>query len=415
MSIVIFRMVQILLKIVLLMALSGLGACDVDTDNTAVIPADTAVAVTEQDDQSGRYNILLILADDLGYDHYGFAGHQVVKTPSIDALSNRSIRFPAAYVSSVCRPTFATLLTGLPEHRHGTTYIGGPQLGDFLTIADRLTTVGYRSFQAGKFWEGPQARHGFTHSAPLGGPTGNKKIGRVTIEPVVRFMHDTRAPWFVWFSPHMPHSPHNAPDRHKASYGDAELDDATLDYFAMISWFDEVVGELLREVDEDTVILYMADNGFVQSGWPEVPEEKSKGSSYERGIRTELLIYHPEYEAVVRTELSQAVDVTATILAIAGADYSDLPGRNLLVPYSADEPAFGSRSSIFATNGRESVLEERWIRMGDWKLVDIENSDSDRLHNLSLDPEEKTNYISRTEYALVLANLRLELEKKWME
>ncbi len=413
----IFRVVQTPLKIVLLMALSGLGACDVDTDtdNTAVIPADSAVAVTEQDDQSGRYNILLILADDLGYDHYGFAGHPVVKTPSIDALSNRSIRFPAAYVSSVCRPTFATLLTGLPEHRHGTTYIGGPQLGDFLTIADRLTTVGYRSFQAGKFWEGPQARHGFTDSAPLGGPTGNKKIGRVTIEPVVRFMHDSSAPWFVWFSPHMPHSPHNAPDRYKASYHDAELDDATLDYFAMISWFDEVVGELLREVDEDTVILYMADNGFVQSVWPEVPEEKSKGSSYERGIRTELLIYHPEYEAVVRTELSQAVDVTATILAIAGADYSDLPGRNLLVPYSVDEPAFGSRSSIFATNGRESVLEERWIRMGDWKLVDIENSDSDRLHNLSLDPEEKTNYISRTEYALVLANLRLELEKKWVE
>ena len=93
MSIVIFRMVQILLKIVLLMALSGLGACDVDTDNTAVIPADTAVAVTGQDDQSGRYNILLILADDLGYDHYGFAGHPVVKTPSVNTLSTRSIRF----------------------------------------------------------------------------------------------------------------------------------------------------------------------------------------------------------------------------------------------------------------------------------------------------------------------------------
>ncbi|WP_279250352.1 sulfatase-like hydrolase/transferase [Candidatus Marimicrobium litorale] len=413
----ILRVVKILWEISLLMVLFGLGACDVNpgTESRFAVPADMAQTTEEQDDQQPRYNILLILADDLGYDHYGFAGHPVVKTPSIDALSNRSIRFPAAYVSSVCRPTFATLLTGLPEHRHGTTYIGGPQLGDFLTIADRLTTVGYRSFQAGKFWEGPQARHGFTDSAPLGGATGNKKIGRVTIEPVVRFMHDTSAPWFVWFSPHMPHSPHNAPDRHKASYRDAELDDATLDYFAMISWFDEVVGELLREVDEDTVILYMADNGFVQSDWPEVPEEKSKGSSYERGIRTQLLIYHPEYEAVVRTELSQAVDVTATILAIAGADYSGLPGRDLLVPYSAEEPAFGSRSSIFATDGRESVLEERWIRVGDWKLVDIENSDSDRLHNLSLDPDEKSNYIVRPEHASILAQLRLELEKKWRE
>ena len=119
----------------------------------------------------------------------------------------------------------------------------------------------------------------------------------------------------------------------------------------------------------------------------------------------------------MRTELSQAVDITATILAIAGADFSDLPGSGLLVPYSAEEPVFGSRSSIFATDGRESVLEERWIRVGDWKLVDIENSDSDsdRLHNLTLDPDEKLNDILRPEYASVLAELRLELEKKWME
>ena len=114
----------------------------------------------------------------------------------------------------------------------------------------------------------------------------------------------------------------------------------------------------------------------------------------------------------MRTELSQAVDVTATILAIAGAGYSALPERNLPVPYLVEEPAFGSGSSIFATDGRESVLEEKWIRVGDWKLVDIENSDSDRGYYLSLDPEEKSNYIVRPEYASVLAELRLEPEKR---
>ena len=114
----------------------------------------------------------------------------------------------------------------------------------------------------------------------------------------------------------------------------------------------------------------------------------------------------------MRTELSQAVDVTAAILAIAGAGYSALPGRDLPVPYSAEEPAFGSRSSIFATDGRERVLEERCIRVGDWKLVDIENSDSDRVYYLSLDPEEKSNYIVRSEYASLLAGLRLEPEKR---
>ena len=70
------------------------------------------------------------------------------------------------------------------------------------------------------------------------------------------------------------------------------------------------------------------------------------------------------------------MDVPAIILAIAGADYSGLRGRNLLVPYSADQPAFGRRSSILAKDGRDGVLEERWIRMVDWKLVDMENSDT---------------------------------------
>ena len=107
----ILRVVKTALKIASLIVLFGLGACGVDTDSRVAVPTDTASTVVEKDDQQPRYNILLILADDLGYDHYGFAGHPVVKTPSIDALSNRSVRFPAAYVSSVCRPTFATLLT----------------------------------------------------------------------------------------------------------------------------------------------------------------------------------------------------------------------------------------------------------------------------------------------------------------
>ena len=83
------------------------------------------------------------------------------------------------------------------------------------------------------------------------------------IESVVGFMHDISASCLFSFRPHMPHSLHNAPHRHKAYYDDVELDDAALEYFAMISRFDEVAGELPRDVGEDTVIYNMPHNGFV--------------------------------------------------------------------------------------------------------------------------------------------------------
>lgn len=400
--------------ILLYLVLSSLlVACGGGGVNTAA--AETAQAPIESEEQAQQYNILLIVADDLAYDHYGFAGHPVIKTPSIDELSAQSVRFPATYVSSVCRPTFATLLTGLPEHIHEVTYIGGPQLGDFPTVADRLGNAGYSTYQAGKFWEGPPSLfRGFTDHARFDSLTGNVSIGRTSIEPIFNFIEETSTPWFVWFSPQMPHSPHSAPIKYKAVYEGIGLDTATIEYFAMISWFDEVVGNLLREIEDNTVVMFLADNGFVQSGWPEVSDGRSKGTSYEHGIRTQLLIRHPKYDSILRTDLSKAVDITTTILSIAGADYSDLSGRDLLAPAPLNTHAFGSRSSLGLKN-LPSVLLERWIRAGEWKLVDVEIDDDDRLHNLTLDPEENVNLIDDAEYYSVQTDLRNMLETAWME
>ena len=368
----------------------------------------------EPEEQAVQYNILLIIADDLAYDHYGFAGHPVLKTPSIDRLSAQSVRFPATYVSSSCRPTFATLLTGLPEHIHEVTYIKGPQLSDFPTVADRLVNVGYSTFQAGKFWEGNPDSRGFTDYVPFDGILGNLSIGRTSIDPIVDFIEQTSSPWFVWFSPQMPHSPHNAPSEYTAMYEGMGLDAATIEYFAMISWFDTVVGTLLKEIGDDTVVIFLADNGYVQSESPEVYTPKSKASTYEHGIRTQLLIRHPKHDSILRLELSQAVDVTATILSIAGANHSDLPGRDLLAPAPRDTYAFGSRSSLGLDEAAPtSSLLERWLRVGEWKLVDVEDG-YDRLHNLTLDPEEKANLIDDTEFFSVQANLRNMLETFWL-
>ncbi|MFT4518063.1 MAG: hypothetical protein ACI9JM_000440 [Halioglobus sp.] len=361
-------------------------------------------------------NILLILADDLSHDHYGFAGHLQLQTPSIDALAAQSVRFPATYVSSTCRPTFATLLTGLPEHSHGVTYISGPRLGNFPTVTDRLLNAGYSSYQAGKFWEGNPSLRGFTdfHSFDSIFGLGSVELGRtVPLQPIFDFMAETTSPWFIWFSPFMPHAPHDAPSEYRALYEGLGLNAATIEYFAMISWFDAVVGELLQGVDEDTVVIFMADNGYVQSAISEVPEPNSKISSYEHGIRTQLLIRHPSNAASQRMELANAVDVTTTILSIAGAYHDDFPGRALLGPPPSESSAYGSRSPLLFIEPSGTLLE-RWIRVGDWKLVDVEVGD-DRLHNLVLDPDETINEVDTPEHSQLLLDLQNELESWWLE
>ncbi|MFT4520152.1 MAG: arylsulfatase A-like enzyme [Halioglobus sp.] len=374
-----------------------------------------ALRAVFEEDTPPQSNILLIISDDQSFDHYGFAGHPVLQTPSIDALAAQSVQYPQAYVSSTCRPTLATMLTGLPEQRHGVSYISGPQMGSFSTIADRLGNAGYSSYQAGKFWEGAPDNRGFTDYMPFstGSFTGNHEIGRTSIQPLFDFIDQTTSPWFVWFSPYMPHSPHNAPANYVTLYQGLGLDSATIEYFAMISWFDDVVGELLAGVPEDTIVIFLADNGYVQSGFGGVPVANSKNSSYEGGIRTQLLIRHPAQPVITRWELATTEDVSATILSIAGAYRDDLPGRDLLGPVPIESMAAGSRSSLGISTPWGQLLE-RWVRIDDWKLVDSV-LDADRLYNLALDPGETQNEFSSPASFTELSNLQVELEAWWVE
>ncbi|NQX88474.1 MAG: sulfatase-like hydrolase/transferase [Halioglobus sp.] len=355
-------------------------------------------------------NILLIIADDLAFDHYGFAGHPIVQTPSLDSLASQSVRYPNTYVSSSCRATLATLLTGLPPHVHGVTYIQGPRLNSELTMVDRLNTVGYTTLQVGKFWEGPPTKQGFSEYLQYDSATGNLSVGRTSVQPLLELIEQSASPWFVWFSPYMPHTPHTAPQVYIERYEDLALDDAVVAFYAMISWFDDVVGEVIQALPEDTVIVYLADNGYLQSYLHGYPALRSKATSYEHGIRTQLLIRDAGHQPTSRKELVGAVDVTATILAMAGADHHDLPGRNVLASQFSSASVFGSRSIL--VGDKAGILQSRWMRRGEWKLVDMENGEN-RMFNLNADPNEENNLIKVPRWSALRDEMQEELEAWW--
>ena len=231
-------------------------------------------------------NILLIIADDQGYGDFGFMGNPLVRTPHIDDLASRSARFVNGYVpNSLCRPSLATLLTGLYPHQSG-VYFNRPYFDLPHTLENRhrasylvrrvatlprlLSRAGYRTLQTGKHWEGDFANAGFDEGMTLARPHPVEKdpafaelgmksghgngdagltIGRQTLQPIYDFVDQASAdgkPFFVWYAPFLPHLPHNPPRRHLDAYAeDPRLPAHLAPYYASISWLDETVGELL--------------------------------------------------------------------------------------------------------------------------------------------------------------------------
>jgi arylsulfatase A len=320
-------------------------------------------------------NVVLILADDQSYRDFGFLGNDLVHTPNIDRLAAKSARYPNGYVPmSVCRPSLATLLTGLYPHQHGIHFNHPPPglremrsmtaeqyrqtraTSDFLienvpTLPRVLAKHGYACLQTGKHWEGSYRTAGFTHGMTLGLPadrlgqvTGTREqdngewvahgngdaglvIGRETMQPIFDFVdeHAGRQPFFVWYAPFLPHVPFDAPARFRELYRDRNIPPHLLPYYAEIARFDETVGQLLdylerKQLLSNTLIVFVSDNGFrPHPKNREAYDGRSKFSQYEDGLRTPILLsWEGWIKPANHPQLVHTVDLVPTVLAATG-------------------------------------------------------------------------------------------------
>ena len=302
----------------------------------------------------GPPNVVLIIADDLGWPYLGFLGDENVITPNMDIIGNGGALFEVGHsTSNHCRPTLQTLITGLYPVQYETqaNAIAEKVMQDtplpegvdtalektilrrqyetsaieqFTTLPRILADAGYVSHQSGKWWEQSYAHGGFTHgmtetwdwrdAADLGdrwfftfmGGRGNE-IGRSTMEPVETFIRDhAKQPFFLWYGPALPHTPLNAPDQFYKYYEDRDdLSESAKLYYANIAWFDWGVGKLLDTLREErvldnTLIVYVNDNGWEQAGNVEYADNhitlanggpRGKGSFFETGFRTPIIFY----------------------------------------------------------------------------------------------------------------------------
>jgi arylsulfatase A-like enzyme len=361
-------------------------------------------------------NVVMIVSDDHHWSDYGFMGHAHIKTPHLDKLASQSLLFTRGYVpSSLCCPSLATMISGLYPHQNFITSNDPPeqaQKGEgrgkarkgrdnaafqqgrevFNKHMDRLATLprllgkqGYVSFQTGKWWQGDFTRGGFTHGMTKGDRHGDDglKIGRETMQPMYDFVNQAAAdqkPFFLWYAPMLPHTPHNPPDRLLAKYRDKTPSEHIAKYWAMVEWFDETCGDLMKFLDdqklaENTIVVYVTDNGWIQD--PDKPRyaDRSKQSQYDGGLRTPIMVRWPGKVKPRKSEaLAMSIDLAPTLLKAVGADPQNaMQGINLL-----DEAAVNGRKTIhgevFTHNSMNlevpsASLRWRWMIDGDYKLI----------------------------------------------
>ena len=373
-------------------------------------------------------NVLLILADDLGYADLGIYGNRTIATPHIDRMAQEGMRFTSFYANGpTCAPTRVSLLTGRYPQRFGlfgrlrNDSPWGLQ-PDVITLSQRLRGAGYDTMHVGKWHVGhaaeaykPLARgfdrfFGFFHALELpktyrdprlrrDRELGEVQSGHLTdlltaeAESFLRRHASSARPFFLNLWTFNPHKPLEPPPRWAERYPD------TVEgrYAALVSTLDENVGRLLSVLDDtglacNTCVVFLSDNGGARDvhNGHNGSLRGGKNQLLEGGIRVPLIVRCPGRVAAgqVSEALVASFDIFATILDFAGIDLAGLSidGRSLKAllqgtPDDFEGPLFWA--DVHAGETRFAVRHSRW------KLRSEKGRTT--LYDLSADPGEATD------------------------
>jgi len=364
-----------------------------------------------------RPNIVLIVADDMGYGDFGCFNFGASKTPALDQLVRDGLCLTQHYSASpVCAPARAALLTGRYPHRTGAIDTLETRGLDRIalrerTIADLMRHAGYVTGLIGKWHNGAfdaryhPNRRGFDEFAGFCGgwqPYWQWQIDRngsisrsdgryltdvftdEAIEFIRRHNHER---FFLYLAYNAPHYPFEARDDDLATFADAgNFTDAVRRIYAMIRCMDRGVGRVIEELDRgglanNTIVLFTSDNGPQFGGKGEMCTDRfncgfagSKLLVYEGGIRLPMLIRWPDGLPMRRQhhEMIHLTDWMPTLVKLAGAE---VPKALRLDGIDVAPILRGERGQICTTRfwqwNRYTPVGEcnAAMRDGDWKLV----------------------------------------------
>lgn len=388
-------------------------------------------------------NIVLILADDLGFADLGFQGSREIRTPHIDSIAYGGVRFTNGYVSHpFCSPTRAGLLTGRYQQRFGHENnmlfeYGNPNDGlplSEITLPQLLARAGYVTGLIGKWHLGAhekfhpltrgfQKMYGFQggghdyfdpgkkgdtrqHFLPIEREDGSNDsqpgylttaLGKAAEAFVRRHKQD---PFFLYLAFNAPHSPLQAPEEWIQKYSSI-ADPQRRTYAAMVAAMDDAVGRVLtalrqEQLEQDTLVFFLSDNGGpTDNHSSNYPLRATKRTVYEGGIRVPFALRWPRRLPACSTFDAPVIsmDVFSTALAAAGVETPTdrkIDGVDLL-PYlqGGKSPGQPHEHLFWRMFGGVHIA----ARDGRYKLVRSAGK-PDELYDLDLDLRETNNVVA---------------------
>jgi len=372
-----------------------------------------------------RPNVILILTDDQGWGDLSINGNTNLQTPHIDEIGRQGAIFDRFYVSPVCSPTRAELLTGRYAVRGGvySTSEGGERLDlDEVTVADVFKDHGYFTAAFGKWHNGMQypyhpngrgfdefygfcSGHWGSYFDPMLEHNGSIVQGEgflpddLTSHALSFIEEHQDDPFFVYLPYNTPHSPMQVPESYWHAFENKELglhyegqeEDLlhTKAALALCENIDFNVGRVMEKLDElelaeNTILIYLSDNG--PNGWRWNGGMKGKkGSTDEGGVRSPLMMRWPGKiePGMMINKIGSALDLFPTLTALASIEYQSpkkLDGRSLSPLLLGQDGPWEDRVRINHWRENTSVRSQRF-------LLDH----NDQLFDMLLDPGQENN------------------------
>lgn len=352
-------------------------------------------------------NIVLILADDMGWGDVALNGNTVIETPVLDKLAAQSLSFSQFYACPLSAPTRAEMLTGRYFLRTGVSSVtqGYENMNpDEVTLAEILKKNGYATGCFGKWHNGAYFRHhpnrqgfdeffgflmghlGYYYDAIYQHNDEDVNTQGYSTdfftEKAIEFIEQNkRKPFFCYVPYNVPHSPFQVPEKYFNKYKSKGLDNELATVYGMVENMDENIGLILAKLEqldlrENTIVIFLSDNG--PNTWRYNGNMKGKkGSVDEGGIRVPFYISWPgKIKAGISGQLAQTIDIMPTLLKLCNI------GDKPLLPMDGKD--------LSKAIMKRSAPEERYIfsRQGHYPLQKCAGSVRNTRYRLVVSPKD---------------------------
>ena len=380
-------------------------------------------------------NVLLIIADDMGLD--ASPGYNVgtlkPNMPNLQNLINSGIRFNNVWSNPVCSPTRSTILTGKYGYRTGVLIGGDPLSTSEISLQTYINAnsgneysdavigkwhlsgtptqplhpndMGVQYF-SGVIGGGVESYYNWQHTENGQVSNSNEYTTTKLTDDAITWINDQNQPWFLWLAYNAPHTPFHLPPSDLHYQGSLPEDQASIDtnplpyYLAAIEAIDSEMGRIFNSISsedlENTVIIFLGDNGTPGQVVQQYHSQRAKGSLYKGGINVPMIISGKGVNRINAQEdaLISTVDLFATISELCGISTDEIHD-SISFKELLNSSGGNDRSNIYSELGSNYFA----IRNSTHKYMSFEDG-SEALYNLEENPFEMPNLLDPNQLPL---------------